>query len=208
MASSKQRGFSMLEILTVVSISLILAAVTDVALQPALKQAHVNEAYNTTLMALRRAHDAAAADMRIYQVTFSPAVAGVNGGTITVTQDIPSAPVLFVATLPSDVTFHVEPGIPTSPTTAPTTPDGFGTGANAFDFDQITGGGGTTIYFYPDGSAQDAGPNGGNPDNGVVYLGIPGRLPTCRAVTLWGYTGRLRGWQLYSNSGVWTWSQI
>lgn len=191
-----------------VSISLILAAITDVALQPAIKQAHVNEAYNTTLMALRRAHDAAAADMRIYQVTFSPAVAGVNGGTITVTQDIPGSPVLFVATLPADVTFHAEPGIPTSPTTAPTTPDGFGTGANAFDFDQITGGGGTTIYFYPDGSAQDAGPNGGNPDNGVVYLGIPGRLPTCRAVSLWGYTGRLRGWQLYSNAGVWTWSQI
>ncbi|MFY9912453.1 MAG: type II secretion system protein [Candidatus Sulfotelmatobacter sp.] len=208
MATSKQRGFSMLEIMIVISISLILAAITDAALQPALKQEHVNEAYNTTLMALRRAHDAAAADMRIYQVTFSPAVAGVNGGTITVTQDIPGGAVLFTATLPPDVTFHVEPGIPTSPTTPPTTPDGFGSGVNAFDFDQVTGGAGTTIFFYPDGSAQDAGPNGGNPDNGVVYLGIPGRLPTCRAISLWGYTGRIRGWQLYSNAGKWTWSQI
>jgi hypothetical protein len=133
----------------------------------------------------------------------------VNGGTITVTQDIPGAPVLFTATLPPDVTFHIEPGIPTSPTTAPTTPDGFGSGANTFDFDQVTGGGGNTIYFYPDGSAQDAGPNGGNPDNGVVYLGIPGQLPTCRAVTLWGYTGRIRGWQLNEGAGgVWSWSQI
>lgn len=208
MATTKQRGFSLLEIMAVISISLILAAVTDVAMQPALKQAHVNEAYNTTLMALRRTRDAAAADMRIYEVTFTGPVAGVNGGTITVTQDIPGSPVLFTATLPADVTFHIEPGIPSSPTTAPTTPDGFGSGANTFDFDQITGGGGNTIYFYPDGSAQDAGPNGGNPNNGVVYLGIPGQLPTCRAISLWGYTGRIRGWQLYSSSGVWTWSQI
>lgn len=208
MVTTKQRGFSLLETLAVVSISLILAAVTDVAMQSVIKQEHVNQAYNTTLMALRRSRDAAAADMRIYEVAFSPPVAGVNGGTITVTQDIPGSPVLFTAVLPQDVTFHIEPGIPTSPTVAPTTPDGFGTGANAFDFDQITGGGGSTIYFYPDGSAQDAGPNGGNQNNGVVYLGMPGRLATCRAITLWGYTGRLRGWQLNQVAGVWSWSQI
>ncbi len=210
MATTKQRGFSLLETLAVVSISLILAAVTDVAFQSVMKQQHVNQAYNTTLMALRRTRDAAAADMRIYEVTFTGPVAGppANGGTITVTQDVPGSPVLFTATLPPDVTFHIEPGIPTSPTVAPTTPDGFGTGSNAFDFDQVTGGGGTTIYFYPDGSAQDAGPNGGNPDNGVVYLGLPGQLSTCRAITLWGYTGRLRGWQLNEVAGVWTWGQI
>jgi|SRR5208282_4986724 len=206
MPSTKQRGFSMLELLTVVSASLILAAVTDIAMQPVLKQEHVTQAYNTTLMALRRARDAAAADMRIYQVTFSQP--GPSGkGTITVTQDIIGGPTIFTATIPADVTYHIEPGIPTSPTTAPTTPDGFGTGANAFDFNQVTGGGGNTIYFYPDGSAQDAGPNGGNPDNGVVYFGIPGQLATCRAITLWGYTGRIRGWQLYNNAGVWSWVQ-
>ena len=116
-------------------------------------------------------------------------------------------PVLVTAALPPDVTYQVEPGMPTSPTVAPTTPDGFGTGANTFDFEQIAGGGGTTIYFYPDGSAQDAGPNGGNVNNGVVYMGIPGQLATCRAVTLWGYTGRVRGWRLINVSNVWKWSQ-
>jgi prepilin-type N-terminal cleavage/methylation domain-containing protein len=204
MASTKQRGFSLLETLAVVSISLILAAVTDVAMQSLVKQEHVNQAYNTTLMALRRARDAAAADMRIYQVTFTGPVGGANpnGGTITVTQDIPTAPVLFTATLPVDVPFN-NTGLP-----AITAPDGFGIEGNTFDFDQITGGGGTTIYFYPDGSAQDAGPNGGNPNNGVVYLGMPGQLLTYRAVSLWGYTGRLRGWQLNQVAGVWTWGQI
>src|SRR5579872_5250255 len=207
MASTKQRGFSLLELMIAISISLILAAVADISLQPVIRQQHVDHAYNTTLMTLRRAHDQAAADMRIYLVTFSPAVPGVNGGTITVAQDITGLPVIFTETLPPDVTFHVEPGIPNSPTVAPTTPDGFGSGANAFDFGQATGGGSNTIYFYPDGTAQDAGPNGGNINNGVVYMGIPGQLPTCRAVSLWGYTSRVRGWQLYKTGGVWTWSQ-
>ncbi len=202
MATTKQRGFSLLETLAVVSFSLILAAITDIAFQSAMKQDHVNQAYNTTLLALRRARDAAAADMRIYEVTFTGPVAGVNGGTITVTQDVPTAPVLFTATLPPDVTFN-NTGLP-----AVTAPDGFGIEGNTFDFDQITGGGGNTIYFYPDGSAQDAGPNGGNPNNGVVYLGMTGHLPTYRAVTLWGYTGRIRGWQLNNVGGAWSWGQI
>lgn len=208
MASRKQLGFSMLEMLIAVSISLLLAAVADVSLQPVLKAQRVNDAYNTTLMALRRARDSAAADMRVYVVTFGPPVLGPNpnGGTISVNQITPGGTLLFSATLPPDVTYHIEPGIPTSPTVAPATPDGFGTGANMFDFDQPPGGigGGNVIYFQPDGSAQDA---AGNVNNGVVYLGVPGQLPTCRAVTLWGYTGRMRGWQLYQIAGQWTWRQ-
>jgi len=209
MASTKQRGFSLLELTIAVSVSLILAAVADVTLQPVLQQQRVNDAYNTTIAAMRRARDQAAADMRVYTVTFSAANPGINGGTITVTQDIPGAPILFTATLPYDVTYHIEPGIPTSQTIAPTTPDGFGTGATAFDFDQPPSGlgGGTTIYFYPDGSAQDNGPNGGNINNGVVYMGVPGQLATCRAVSLYGYTGRIRGWRLVYASGQWKWSQ-
>ena len=191
----------------VLSITIILAAVAIVTYQPMMQAQHVANAYNTTLLALRRAHDQAAADMRVYVVTFSPATTGVNGGTITVTQDIPTAPVLFSATLPTDVTFHVEPGVPTSPITPPTTPDGFGSAAYTFDFDQALGGGSNLIYFYPDGSAQDAGPNGGNVNNGVVYLGVPGSLQTCRAVTIWGYTGRVRGWRLSQNGTKWSWIQ-
>src|ERR1700730_1747472 len=204
MALRKQHGFSLLELSVSLAILMILSAAAIFALQPVYKQQHVADAYNTTLMALRKAHDTAAADMRIYLVTFTAP------GTITVTQNVPGAPVLFTATLPPDVTFHVEPGVPTSNVVAPTTPDGFGTAASAFDFDQAPSGpgGSNLIYFYPDGTAQDAGPNGGNINNGVVYLGVPGRLPTCRAVSLWVYTGRVRGWQLVQVAGVWTWRQM
>jgi hypothetical protein len=91
------------------------------------------------------------------------------------------------------------PGMPTSPNAFPKTPDGFGVGTTAIDFDQgIAGGVKNVIYFYPDGSAQDA---AGNINNGVVYLclfipGIIQEMPTARAITLWGATGRLRAWQL------------
>ncbi len=193
----------------VVAISLILTGVAVMTFQPTLQLEHVNTAYNDTLTSLRRAHDAAAADMRVYVVTFTGPVSGPNpnGGTITATQNTPTGTQLFSITLPPDVTFHVEPGVPTSPTTAPTTPDGFGSAANTFDFDQPPGGvgGSNVIYFYPDGTAEDA---NGNVNNGVLYLGRPGSLISCRAITLWGYTGRLRGWVLTQKAGVWSWSQL
>lgn len=192
-------GFSLLEMMITVSISLILAGITTMAYTPLMKQQHVTAAYNSTLTTLRRARDQAAGDMRVYVVSFA------TPGTITVTQNSTTGPVLMTTVLPPDVTFHVEPGVPTSPVSAPTTPDGFGTAANAIDFDQGIGpGGATTIYFQPDGSAQDI---NGNSNNGVVYLGRTGDIYSSRALTLWGITGRIRGWRLYSVGGVNTWRQ-
>ena len=208
MASRKMRGFSMLELTTVLGVSVVLTATFALSYQPLIQQQHVTTAYNTVLMALRRAHDQSMADMRVYQVTFSNPVPSVNGGTITVIQAGNSlATNLLSVSLPPDVTFHIEPGIPTSPTTAPTTPDGFGSAASFFDFNQPPSGtgGGSVIYFYPNGSAQNAGPPAGSVDNGVVYFGMPGKLSSCRAITVWGYTGRVRGWRLSQNGAQWRW---
>jgi type II secretory pathway pseudopilin PulG len=210
MASTKTSGFSLLELTIAISVSLVLTGAAVITFGPTMQQSRVDTAYNTTLTSLRRAHDAAAADMRVYVVSFTaPVTTGPspNGGTITVNQTTPTGTQLFSVTLPSDVTFHVEPGVPNSPTTVPTTPDGFGSAGFAFDFDQPPSGagGGMVIYFYPDGTAEDA---NGNINNGVVYLGRPGSLMSCRAVTLWGYTGRLRGWRLNQTAGVWGWSQL
>ena len=146
----RERGFSLLEVMLAIAIGMIATAMTFITFQPILQSQHVTTAYNETLTAMRRARDQAAADMRVYVVTFAAP------GTITVTQNTTTGPQLLQLTLPVDVTFHVEPGLPTSPVTAPTTPDGFGTAANAIDFDQGVGpGGATTIYFQPDGTALD-----------------------------------------------------
>ncbi len=206
MTSRKQSGFTLVELLVVIGISFVLAGMAAVSYVPLMKQQHVTEAYNTVLGTLRRAHDQAAGDMRVYVVTVTAP------STITVQQSLstnwqcqipPTGPVLLTATLPTDITFHVEPGVPTSATTAPVTPDQFGTASFPADLDQNTPGT-NTVCFNPDGSATD---QQGNISNGVIYFGRPGDLYSSSAITLWGSTGRLRGWRLYNISGVNTWSQ-
>jgi prepilin-type N-terminal cleavage/methylation domain-containing protein len=192
-------GFSLTEMVVVSVIILMITGGSYLSLQPALKSQHVTTAYNATLMTMRRARDQAAADMRVYVVTFS------LPGTVTITQNSPAGPVLITTVLPPDVTFHLEGGLPNSPTVAPTTPDGFGSAANAIDFDQGVGlGGATSIYFQPDGTAVDI---NGNINNGVVYMARVGDLWSSRAITLWGATGRLRGWRLMPNGGGAIWRQ-
>jgi len=74
--------------------------------------------------------------------------------------------------LPSDVYFMVLANFPKSPVNFPTTPDGFGLGATAIDFDQgVAGGVQTVVYFLPDGSAQDS---LGNINNGVALFNYVG----------------------------------
>jgi len=208
MRSSKSRGFSLLEMLVTIGISLTLAGITTMAFVPVLKQQRVADAYNTTLTTMRRARDQAAGDMRIYVVTFTaPGTVTVQqaGPGISTCQIPPTGPVLITMTLPSDITYHVEPGVPTSNSTAPTTPDAFGTAGFTFDLDQSNNNPGiASICFNPDGTATDA---LGNISSGVVYLGRPGELYSMRAVTVWGATGRIRGWRLYNPGGVNTWSQ-
>ena len=94
MASRKQDGFSMLEMAIAITVSMILVASVTVTMQTTFRQQLVNDAYNTTLTTLRRARDQAAADMRVYVVTFNLPTAG-NGGTITVTESTPAGAVLL-----------------------------------------------------------------------------------------------------------------
>jgi len=60
------------------------------------------------------------------------------------------------------------------------------------------------VYFYPDGSAQDI---ANNINNGVVYIARPGVVMSSKAITLWGATGRLRGWTLITVGATKTWIQ-
>jgi type II secretory pathway pseudopilin PulG len=206
-------GFSLLEMVSVMAISLVLTVVSVMSLVPMMKQQRVTNAYNTTLAALRQARDNAVSQRTSYSVTFSnsvtpntitvaPTLTGLQGVQSTVTYK-----------MPTDVGFTLQ-----SQFTSMTAPDSglgpsFGTGANAIDFGYTANGGTggqSVIYFCPDGSAQDAEGGAGNCtgswDNGVVYISRTGDLMSSRAISLWGGTGRIHGWRLYSNgSGGYQW---
>jgi prepilin-type N-terminal cleavage/methylation domain-containing protein len=195
------RGFSLTEMMVVVAVILIVLAFSIMAIQPSLKQNDITEGYNQTLMALRQARDMSVAQRQIYFVTLSNAAAP---NSITITQGS-TGTVMATYFLPPDVGFGWAVGLPTSPVAFPTTPDGFGVGTTAIDFDQgVVGGIKNVIYFYPDGSAEDA---IGNINNGVVYMAVPPIMSTFRAITLWGATGRLRGWHLYKSGANYYWRQ-
>ena len=207
---SRESGFSLLEMVTVVGFSLVLTVVSVISMMPVLKQQHVTNAYNTTLAALRQARDNAISQRTSYSVTFSSAAVP---NTIAVAPALASGVSTFQGDqstvtyqLPSDVLFLAQQ--PTVGSTGPPETPGFGSGANSIDLGYTANGnsGGTTatvIYFCPDGSAQVAlsCAGGNNWDNGVVYISQTGSILSTRAVDVWGGTGRIHGWRLYTKTG-------
>jgi Tfp pilus assembly protein FimT len=191
MAMRRMRGFSLLEALIVVAIMIVVANFSIMAMRPIANQTRITNAYNTTLMAMRRAREAAIGERRRYLVTFS------NGAVPNSVQIVPAdalpGGVRATYTLPGDVAYTVVTGLPNQG------PDGFGNGSVAIDFDQnVIIPDRTSIYFYPDGSAQDV---NNNLNNGVIYVARPSELYSSMAITLWGATGRLRGWRLVNSGG-------
>ena len=198
MSRRRMRGFSLLEMMAVLAIALIVSGIAVMSLQPALKASRVRNSYNIALAAMRQARDTAVAQRQVYYVTFSNAAVP---NTITITQG-GSGVVLTTYTLPPDVQFNCVTGIPTG---AGTTPDGFGAGATPIDFDQgVAGGTKNIVYFQPDGSAQDI---NSNLNNGVIYIARPSELYSSYAITVWGATGRVRGWRMIGQSNVAKWVQ-
>ncbi|MGD0791795.1 MAG: hypothetical protein ABR920_08495 [Terriglobales bacterium] len=223
----RESGFSLLEMLTVVALSIVMVAITFISMVPVMKQQRVTNAYNTTLAAMRLARDNSISQRTSYSVTFSNAAIP---NTIVVAptlgfggnQNANGTLITYTYQLPTDVTFQTNSAI--SATAAPDSGAGasFGTGTNAIDFGYTAAsntGGQNIIYFCPDGSAQTASCTetvngivystaGGyslNWDDGVVYLARTGDLLSSRAITLWGGTGRIHGWRLYAKTGGYQW---
>lgn len=205
------KGFSLVEMTITVAISIVVTVISVMTLMPLLRQQRVINAYDTTLSVMRQARDCAVAQRTTYSVTFSNAA---TPNTIAVASVAPSSGtgnltgISCAATyqLPMDVQFLAQTGLPNTAATAPDNyynstllPIDFGYTANGGT------GGASTVYFCPDGSAQNAQDGTGNCsgswNGGVVYIAQSGNLLSSRAITLWGGTGRIRGWRLYPKSG-------
>jgi Tfp pilus assembly protein FimT len=204
-------GFSLIEMAAVLGIVMIMLGVTFISLQPALKDAHATNAYDAVLTQFRTARSRAVETRQQYIVCLgatTPAGAATPLGAPTAQSiqiyqwptgtALSSAIQLSKVDLPSDVQFQAIAGLPAA------APDGFGSGTVAIDFDQnVAAAIRNQIMFLPDGSARDT---AGNLSSGIVYV-AGATLDSTRALTVWGASGRIRGWRLGNLGGPAPWIQ-
>ena len=204
------RGFSLLEMMIVICVLMIVGGISFMALQPALKDARANSAFESAMMPLRVARQRAIAERKQYIVCFgiAPPAGALTPLAVPTAQSVQifrwdfgtalsAATQVTAVTLPIDINFQTIVGLPNTPVTVP---DGFGNATVALDFDQgVAGAIKNQVLFMPDGSAHDV---NGNLNSGILYVARNGDLYSSRAVTLYGATGRIRGWRLLNSGGA------
>jgi type II secretory pathway pseudopilin PulG len=196
-----EHGFSMLEMMIVIAVSIVIAAMAIIQLQPALSNARADSATRQMMDQLRQAREYAITNRRYVQITFPVVVVG--GQTeyeiqMTVKNSLTAGAGADVAMeavpIEPPMTFYLNPK-------APDTPDAFGN-ANAIDFGGLAGGPPAGMLFQSDGELVAAATY--LPINGTVFMGVAAQPNLTRAVTVLGTTGRVRGWK-YPSSG---WGQF
>lgn len=190
----RERGFSTIELVTVIALILIISAMAIFALQPALQDARFDAAMHQVVDQLRQAREYSITNHRYVQVTFPIVVsAGLTQYEVQMTQlnAVPFGPggantVLSTVSIQRPAAFYVFPA------PAPDTPDGYGNSASIV-FEGTNNGPPGGMMFQSDGEFVDKATF--QPINGTVFLGQPGKSTSARAVTLLGSTGRVRGWK-------------
>jgi len=173
-----QRGFSLLEILTAVAVISVILGMAMLNYGSILPNFKANSAMDQLLYQLRSARERAIAHRREVQVQFI----GTNQLQITEIWPVGTAPVDKPVSFEGGAQFIVFPSVPDIPA-----PFNFGNIAPVY-FGGLSGGP-PIMKFSTTGAFID----GGNTlVNGTVFMGIPGRSSTARAISILGATGRVR----------------
>ena len=173
-----QRGFSLLEILTGLAIISIVLAMGMLNYSTILPNYKANSAMDQLLYQLRSARERAISHRREVQVQFG----GTNQFTVTELWLVGTAPPATTVSFEGGAQYIVFSTIPDLPA-----PFNFGNTAAVY-FGGLSGGP-PIMKFSTTGSFID----GGNTlVNGTVFMGIPGKPSTARAISVLGATGRVR----------------
>jgi prepilin-type N-terminal cleavage/methylation domain-containing protein len=198
-AKKAQRGFSLIELLVVIGLILVVSAMALIQMAPIMADSKMDSSVRQVMDQLRQGREYAVANRRFVKVTFPTAVVGgVARYQVVLTQMNTLTtgagainPVLSTLIIQSPAQFAQLGG--------PDTPDGYGNGA-AIVFNSVSGGPIGGMLFESDGELVDG--NTFQPINGTVFLGVPGKNTSARAITVLGTTGRIRGWK--GTGTLWT----
>lgn len=172
-------GFSLIELTAAIAVIGILSASAVLMLPNAIQTARADGGMTQVIAELRLARDRAISERRDMEVRF------VAPNEIQIwRQEVPIAlgrTLVHSVRIENRIEFVLMAGLPD-------TPDGFGN-QSAVDFE-----GATTLFFRTEGMFTDANANL-DPINGTVYLGVPLRPETARAVTVFGPTALIRGYR-------------
>ena len=178
-----ERGFTLAELLVVVAIFMTIAAMATALLMSSIVMMRADGEAQRLIGLFQLARETAIMRQRDIELTFDAAA---NRARLILLDNGAQIPLREIS-LEYGVAFRQFGGVPD-------TPDGFGAD-EAIDFDDAA-----RLIFISDGSLVGA---DDLPVNGTVFLGIPGRNETARAVTITGATARAR---VYRWSGAW-WEQ-
>jgi type II secretory pathway pseudopilin PulG len=179
--SKTELGFSTVEILVVLSILMIASAFAVLSSQGTYQNFKATSGMNDAMGQFQQARAMAISTRRNVEISFS----GTNQIQLTpeTTQGVAVAPnPIPPETLVSGMQFVLLPGVPD-------TPMGFGTCANGICFKAAGAAPVAPMRFTTTGALMDF--NNKFVD-GTLFLGIPGKNTTARAITILGATGRVR----------------
>lgn len=164
------QGFSLVELMVVIAVGAIIAAMTVPTVVNVLKTERGDSAMMQVAAILRQGREASIGQRRSIDVVFNG-----TANIQLIRNNVPNGTTLIgQATLENGVVMMRDVSIPD-------TPDTYGA-ASATDFDNAN-----IIRFQPDGMLTDG---AGVPINGTVFFGRAGEPTAYRAVTVTGSSGR------------------
>jgi prepilin-type N-terminal cleavage/methylation domain-containing protein len=178
-ASQSQQGYTAVELMLVVGIMGVVMSIAMFQIGAARPAFKGDAAMRTIMAQLNTARELSISQRRQMQVNFiAPSTVQI------VRQEVPAGTTTTLSTVPIEggLSFGLIAGVGD-------TPDLFGISGGTTG---IAFGTATQILFSSDGTVID---QAGNPLNGTVFMAIPASARSFRAITVFGGTGRIRGFK-------------
>lgn len=192
-------GFSLLETLMVIAIMAVLTGMAIVQSFGSMESYQANSAMDVVVSQLRVARQLAISQRRVVEIWVDSTPE--SDGRYHIKYQVQPAPLtnevagkLVSVPIPGTVRFVLEPGVPD-------TPMAFGNLAAVYIGNPPVSGGPPIMQFNSTGTFTDN--TGVTLLYGTIFMGIPNKAASARAVTIMGGTGRVRAYNFEGGTLGW-----